>query len=70
MNLGTSFISKAIDADEHYEAQDHEGVVRNFLLGGVTEVPHISCATWYVTEKRGSPVICFDNSTDRSIHLR
>lgn len=43
INLGMSFNRKERDTKEKYGIQEDADVVRNFLLGGVTEVPLTSC---------------------------
>lgn len=65
-----SFDRKARDTKEKYEAQENEGVVRNFLLGGVTEVPLASCLILDMSlkiEKGGSPIVPVDDSRAKSV---
>lgn len=67
-----SFDRKARDTKEKYAAQENEGVVRNFLLGGVTEVPLTSCLILDMSlkiEKRGSPVVPVDDSRDKNLFV-
>lgn len=47
-----------------FEAQEKEGVVRNFLFSGVTEIPLTSCLILDMSlkiEKRGSPIVHVDS---------
>lgn len=65
-----SFNRKERDAKEKYGIQEDADVVRNFLLGGVTEVPLTSCLildTSLKIEKRGSSIVPVDDSRAKSV---
>lgn len=56
------------ETKENNEAQENEGVVRNFFLGGVTEVL-LLLDTSLKIEKRGLLIVPIDDSRAKSVHL-
>lgn len=56
------------ETKENNEAQENEGVVRNFFLGGVTEVL-LLLDTSLEIEKRGLLIVPIDDSRAKSVHL-